>query len=71
MFYDDVSGVALDPKLAKEARRVEMKLFYKRGVYMYDTIDNSYRLSRENSKLLSGGLMATRAMTRILITDLG
>ena len=44
-FYDDVSGAALDPKLVRKARRVEMDLFYKRGVYYYDTVGNSYKLT--------------------------
>ena len=44
-FYDDVYGVALDPKLVKGARCVEMKFCYKRGVYYYDTLGNSYKLT--------------------------
>ena len=44
-FYDDVSGTALDPKLVREAQRVETEFCSKRGVYYYDTLGNSYKLT--------------------------
>ena len=39
-YVDDVTGAPLDPKLVKEAKRVEMSFFCKKGVYYYDTMDN-------------------------------
>ena len=39
-YFDDVTGAPLDPKMVKEARKVEMSFFKSKGVYYYDTNDN-------------------------------
>ena len=33
MAFDDVSGAELDPKIVKEARKIEIEYFRKMGVY--------------------------------------
>ena len=55
-YFDDVTGAPLDPKLVKEARRVEISFFKNKGVYYYDT-NNNCIIKQARNQQRSDGLM--------------